>query len=218
MRPVARGEVDYAKANRLFTGEAWRVIPRHRYVGNAILSLLTKIASGYWHVADSQSGYTAISRAMLAQLDRRPHLPRLRLPERHARAPERVERARARLPLAPGVRRRRALGDQAAQRRAAHLVAAAQGLPLAAAREVRDPRLPPARVLLRARVRDDARRASRSASSRRRCASPATPSRSARSSSSRCCSSPARSSRSSRCGSTWSRTRTCANSRRVRSS
>jgi glycosyltransferase involved in cell wall biosynthesis len=70
VRPVARGEVDYAKANRLFTGEAWRVIPRHRYVGNAILSLLTKIASGYWHVADSQSGYTAISRTMLAQLDR----------------------------------------------------------------------------------------------------------------------------------------------------
>jgi glycosyltransferase involved in cell wall biosynthesis len=69
-RPVARGEVDYAKANRLFTGEAWRVIPRHRYVGNAILSLLTKIASGYWHVADSQSGYTAISHSMLAQLDR----------------------------------------------------------------------------------------------------------------------------------------------------
>ena len=71
VRAVARGDVDYAKANRLFTGEAWRVIPRHRYVGNAILSLLTKIASGYWHVADSQSGYTAISREMLAQLDRR---------------------------------------------------------------------------------------------------------------------------------------------------
>jgi glycosyltransferase involved in cell wall biosynthesis len=70
VRPVARGEVDYAKANRLFTGEAWRVIPRHRYVGNAVLSLLTKIASGYWHVADSQSGYTAISREMLAQIDR----------------------------------------------------------------------------------------------------------------------------------------------------
>jgi glycosyltransferase involved in cell wall biosynthesis len=69
-RPVARGEVDYAKANRLFTGEAWRVIPRHRYIGNAILSLLTKVASGYWHVADSQSGYTAISHTMLAQLDR----------------------------------------------------------------------------------------------------------------------------------------------------
>jgi glycosyltransferase involved in cell wall biosynthesis len=67
--PVARGEVDYAKANRLFTGEAWRVIPRSRYLGNAVLSFLTKIASGYWHVADSQAGYTALSRTALERLD-----------------------------------------------------------------------------------------------------------------------------------------------------
>jgi glycosyltransferase involved in cell wall biosynthesis len=67
--PVARGEVEYAKANRLFSGEAWKVIPRTRYLGNAVLSLLTKIASGYWHVADSQAGYTAISRDALRRLD-----------------------------------------------------------------------------------------------------------------------------------------------------
>jgi glycosyltransferase involved in cell wall biosynthesis len=67
--PVARGELDYAKANRLISGEAWRVIPRSRYLGNAMLSFLTKIASGYWHVADSQSGYTAASREILEQLD-----------------------------------------------------------------------------------------------------------------------------------------------------
>ncbi len=67
--PVARGEVDYAKANRLFTGRAWELIPRHRYLGNAVLSLLTKIASGYWHVADSQAGYTAISLRYLELLD-----------------------------------------------------------------------------------------------------------------------------------------------------
>src|SRR5207302_800543 len=42
--PVARGEVEYAKANRLISGEAWRVIPRSRYLGNAVLSFLTKIA------------------------------------------------------------------------------------------------------------------------------------------------------------------------------
>ena len=66
---VARGEVDYAKANRLFTGQAWQLMPRHRYLGNAVLSMLTKIASGYWHVADSQSGYTAISREQLERLD-----------------------------------------------------------------------------------------------------------------------------------------------------
>ena len=69
MGAVARGDVDYAKANRLFTGQAWEVIPRYRYLGNAVLSLLTKIASGYWHVADSQSGYTAISLPYLELLD-----------------------------------------------------------------------------------------------------------------------------------------------------
>jgi glycosyltransferase involved in cell wall biosynthesis len=69
VEPVARGEVEYAKADRLRSGEAWRVMPRARYLGNATLSLLTKIASGYWHVADSQSGYTAISRQALEQLD-----------------------------------------------------------------------------------------------------------------------------------------------------
>jgi glycosyltransferase involved in cell wall biosynthesis len=67
--PVVRGEVDYAKANRLVTGEAWNLIPRTRYLGNAVLSMLTKIASGYWHVADSQSGYAVISKQMLATLD-----------------------------------------------------------------------------------------------------------------------------------------------------
>src|SRR3954451_16473648 len=67
--PIARGELDYAKANRLFSGQAWDLIPRTRYLGNAVLSLLTKIASGYWHVADSQSGYTAISKLTLQALD-----------------------------------------------------------------------------------------------------------------------------------------------------
>ena len=67
--PVARGEVDYAKANRLFSGQAWELIPHSRYLGNAVLSLLTKIASGYWHVADSQAGYTAVSLDTLERLD-----------------------------------------------------------------------------------------------------------------------------------------------------
>src|SRR6185295_4593724 len=66
--PVARGEVDYAKANRLVSGEAWTLIPRSRYLGNAVLSLLTKIASGYWHVADSQAGYTALGLDALRRL------------------------------------------------------------------------------------------------------------------------------------------------------
>lgn len=66
--PVVENQVDYVKGNRLFSGKAWRVIPKHRYLGNALLSMLTKIASGYWHVADSQAGYTAISLKALKTL------------------------------------------------------------------------------------------------------------------------------------------------------
>jgi len=67
--PVVEGKLDYAKGNRLLTGDAWQQIPRWRYLGNAVLSLLTKIASGYWGVADSQSGYTAISLKVLQTID-----------------------------------------------------------------------------------------------------------------------------------------------------
>jgi glycosyltransferase involved in cell wall biosynthesis len=78
--PVARGEVDYAKANRLFTGQAWKLIPHSRYLGNAVLSLWTKIASGYWHIADAQSGYTAIGSRMLGLLDLENLYPRYGFP------------------------------------------------------------------------------------------------------------------------------------------
>ena len=67
--PIARGECDYTKGNRLFTGDAWKIMPRVRYLGNSMISLLTKIASGYWHVADSQSGYTAIGLKALETID-----------------------------------------------------------------------------------------------------------------------------------------------------
>ena len=62
-------KVDYVKGNRLFTGEAYKKIPKIRYFGNSVLSLLTKIASGYWHIADSQCGYTAINRNALEIID-----------------------------------------------------------------------------------------------------------------------------------------------------
>jgi glycosyltransferase involved in cell wall biosynthesis len=67
--PIVDGEVDYSKGNRLFTGKAWRVIPKARYFGNAILSFFTKIASGYWHIADSQSGYGAVTLQVLKTID-----------------------------------------------------------------------------------------------------------------------------------------------------
>jgi glycosyltransferase involved in cell wall biosynthesis len=63
--PVIDENIDYVKGNRLIHRSAWLVIPKTRYFGNSILSILTKIASGYWHVSDTQTGFTAISNKAL---------------------------------------------------------------------------------------------------------------------------------------------------------
>jgi glycosyltransferase involved in cell wall biosynthesis len=59
--PVINEGIDYVKGNRLIHGSARLIIPKTRFLGNSILSILTKISSGYWHVSDTQTGYTAIS-------------------------------------------------------------------------------------------------------------------------------------------------------------
>lgn len=64
-RPVTDENVDYVKGNRLIHRSAWLVIPKVRFFGNSILSILTKVASGYWRVSDTQTGYTAISKPAL---------------------------------------------------------------------------------------------------------------------------------------------------------
>jgi glycosyltransferase involved in cell wall biosynthesis len=63
--PIVEDKTDYAKGNRLVTGDAWNTIPKVRYFGNSALTLMTKIASGYWHVTDSQTGYTVLNRRAL---------------------------------------------------------------------------------------------------------------------------------------------------------
>jgi glycosyltransferase involved in cell wall biosynthesis len=80
LKPVCEEACDYTKGNRLFRGESWGMIPKHRYIGNSCLSLMTKIASGYWHVADSQSGYTAISLVALKSIDLDSIYPRYGMP------------------------------------------------------------------------------------------------------------------------------------------
>ncbi|MFC6889402.1 glycosyltransferase [Halorubrum trueperi] len=65
IEPVAEGRADYVKGNRLLTSADREEMPRLRYVGNVVLSLLTRIASGYWRIGDPQNGYTAISAAAL---------------------------------------------------------------------------------------------------------------------------------------------------------
>ena len=66
--PIIDDVADYTKGDRLRDPEHWRAIPRVRLFGNAVLSLLTKLTSGYWAVADSQSGYTAAGRYALERI------------------------------------------------------------------------------------------------------------------------------------------------------
>lgn len=67
--PIVKNEADYVKGNRLAYGQAWQMIPKVRYLGNSVLSLLTKIASGYWWVADSQTGYTVTALKTLKEVN-----------------------------------------------------------------------------------------------------------------------------------------------------
>jgi len=60
--PIVFEGIDYVKGNRLIHRSAWLVIPKLRFFGNSILSILTKLASGYWRVSDTQTGYAAISK------------------------------------------------------------------------------------------------------------------------------------------------------------
>jgi glycosyltransferase involved in cell wall biosynthesis len=72
-KPVVEEGIDYVKGNRLIHRSSWLVIPKMRFFGNSLLSILTKIASGYWHVSDTQTGYTAISNKALNSI----HLHRI---------------------------------------------------------------------------------------------------------------------------------------------
>lgn len=67
VEPVAAGRADYVKGNR-FLHEA-EGMPRIRYAGSVLLTYLTRIASGYWHLGDPQMGYTAISNETLRTID-----------------------------------------------------------------------------------------------------------------------------------------------------
>jgi glycosyltransferase involved in cell wall biosynthesis len=66
--PIVEGRADFAKGNRLYSIDSFRGMPRLRILGNIVLSFLTKLASGYWHMVDPQNGYTATARTMLDRL------------------------------------------------------------------------------------------------------------------------------------------------------
>ena len=68
IEPVTSGGYGFAKANRFFSTNSFKGMPKYRVFGNVILTFLTKASSGYWHLFDPQNGYTAISREALSQL------------------------------------------------------------------------------------------------------------------------------------------------------
>jgi dolichol-phosphate mannosyltransferase len=68
VHPIVAGHADYAKGNRFFNIEDVRTMPKMRMFGNAGLSFLTKLASGYWNIFDPTNGYTAIHRIVLEML------------------------------------------------------------------------------------------------------------------------------------------------------
>lgn len=66
--PILAGQADYTKGNRFFDLEEIRAMPKERLFGNAILSFITKISSGYWNIFDPTNGYTAIHRDVVHYL------------------------------------------------------------------------------------------------------------------------------------------------------
>ena len=68
VRPIQKGYADYTKGNRFYSIELIGQMPKVRVAGNAVLSFLTKITSGYWNLMDPSNGYVAVHRSVLSML------------------------------------------------------------------------------------------------------------------------------------------------------
>ena len=68
VHPIASGLCDFTKGNRFIHLESLKSMPLLRRIGNSGLTLLTKFASGYWHISDPTNGYLAIHREALKLL------------------------------------------------------------------------------------------------------------------------------------------------------
>jgi glycosyltransferase involved in cell wall biosynthesis len=75
--PIIEGEADYVKGNRFFDLEKIRSMPPLRLFGNAVLSFMTKLSSGYWDLFDPTNGFTAI------HADAARHLPFAKISRRY---------------------------------------------------------------------------------------------------------------------------------------
>ena len=80
LAPIVDGSADYAKGNRLAWPGGWRQMPAVRLVGSLALSWVTRLATGYRGIFDSQCGYTAVSRAALLAIGPQHLYPRYGYP------------------------------------------------------------------------------------------------------------------------------------------
>jgi len=58
--PILAGSADYTKGNRFFDLTSLSTMPKLRIFGNAALSFMAKLSTGYWNLFDPTNGYTAI--------------------------------------------------------------------------------------------------------------------------------------------------------------
>lgn len=68
IKPILRGEADYSKGNRFYDLANIRRMPKLRIFGNAVLSFMAKLSTGYWDIFDPTNGYTAIHADVLRRL------------------------------------------------------------------------------------------------------------------------------------------------------
>jgi hypothetical protein len=66
---VVEGNADYSKGNRFDSLENLFGMPKIRIFGNAVLSIWSKVSSGYWTVTDPTNGFTAIHRKALEAIN-----------------------------------------------------------------------------------------------------------------------------------------------------
>jgi glycosyltransferase involved in cell wall biosynthesis len=74
--PIVDRKCDYTMGNRIANPRYRAGMSTWRFIGNSILTMLTKIASGYWQMMDPQNGYTAISSRALNQINLETVYPR----------------------------------------------------------------------------------------------------------------------------------------------
>ena len=65
VEPIVAGQCDYTKGNRFYRIEDVRAMPRVRLFGNAVLSFMSKLSTGYWQLFDPTNGYTALHLSVL---------------------------------------------------------------------------------------------------------------------------------------------------------